>query len=115
MSMSSFREQPRIGHLNCLKRMVRFLANYKDFKILFCVDEPDICKIPPIPPFEWKYTPYGTPKEDIPKDAPTPRGKRIVLTHYFDANLMHDILSGKSVTGVIHFWNKTPMDWYSKK
>ena len=66
----------------------------------------DISEIPPIPPFEWKYTPYGTPKEDIPKDAPIPRGKRIILTHYFDANLMHDILSGKSVTGVIHFWNK---------
>ncbi len=95
--------------------MVGFLANFRDFKIRFRVDEPDIGEIPPIPPFEWKYTPYGTPKEDIPQDAPTPRGKRIILTHYFDANLMHDILSGKSVTGVIHFWNKTPMDWYSKK
>ena len=28
---------------------------------------------------------------------------------------MHDILSGKAVTGVIHMWNNTPMDWYSKK
>ena len=28
---------------------------------------------------------------------------------------MHDILSGRSVTGVIHFGDKTPMDWYAKK
>ena len=28
---------------------------------------------------------------------------------------MHDIHSGISVTGVIHFWDRTPMDWYPKK
>jgi hypothetical protein len=28
---------------------------------------------------------------------------------------MHDITSGKSVTGILHLVNKTPMDWYSKK
>jgi hypothetical protein len=48
-------------------------------------------------------------------DAPPPLGKQIVLTHYFDANLMHDVLSGKAVTGILHFYNKTPIDWYSKK
>ena len=37
------------------------------------------------------------------------------LTHYVDANLMHDALSGKSVTGILHFLNQTPIDWYSKK
>ena len=28
---------------------------------------------------------------------------------------MHDVLSGKSVTGCVHFANKTPIMWYSKK
>ena len=28
---------------------------------------------------------------------------------------MHDVLSGKAVTGVLHFYNKTPIDSYSKK
>ena len=28
---------------------------------------------------------------------------------------MHDILSGKSVSGILHLLNKTPIDWYSKK
>ena len=110
MSMSSFREQPRIGHLNRLKCMVGFLAKYRDFKIRFCVDEPNLSLIPPISPFDWKYTPYGYPKEGIPMDAPVPCRKKIILTHYFNANLVHDILSGKSITGIIHLWNKTPMD-----
>jgi hypothetical protein len=28
---------------------------------------------------------------------------------------MHDVLSGKAVTGVVHFYNKTPVAWYCKK
>jgi hypothetical protein len=28
---------------------------------------------------------------------------------------MHDMLSGRAVTGVLHFVNQTPIDWYSKK
>ncbi len=28
---------------------------------------------------------------------------------------MHDLLTGRSVTGVLHMMNKTPIDWYSKK
>ena len=68
--MSSFQEQPRIRNLFRLKYMVRFLANYQDFEIHFCVDEPNLNLIPPIPPFDWKYTPYSNPKENLPMDAP---------------------------------------------
>ena len=58
---------------------------------------------------------YGKHEEDIAKDVPEPLGKRIVLTHYFDASLMYDILSGKAVTSVCTFYNKTPVNWYCKQ
>ena len=32
-----------------------------------------------------------------------------------DANLNHCLAIGKSLTGCLHFVNKTPVDWYSKK
>ena len=51
----------------------------------------------------------------LPDNAPSPLGKRVTFTHYVDANLMHDLVTGKSVTGVLHFLNKTPIDWFSKK
>jgi hypothetical protein len=35
--------------------------------------------------------------------------------NYVYANLMHDIMTRKSVTGILHLINKTPLDWYSKK
>ena len=42
-------------------------------------------------------------------------GKPVTLTHYVDANLFHDALTGRSVTGVLHMLNGTPIDGYSKK
>ena len=49
------------------------------------------------------------------EDAPEPLGKPVTLTHYVDANLFHDALSGRSVMGILHMLNAMPIDWYSKK
>jgi hypothetical protein len=50
----------------------------------------------------------------IPQVAPDPLGKMVTLTHYLDANLVHNTISGISVTGTLHMINNTPLDWYSK-
>ena len=42
-------------------------------------------------------------------------GKRVVLTTYVDANLYHDVVTGRAVTALLHFINQTPFDWYSKR
>ena len=39
----------------------------------------------------------------------------MLIITYVDANLYHDFTSGKSVTGILHLLNKTPIDAYSKK
>jgi hypothetical protein len=51
----------------------------------------------------------------LPKVASKRPGKYITLSHYVDANLMHHVTTGKSVTGILHLINKSPLDWYSKK
>ena len=51
----------------------------------------------------------------MPDDAPAALGKPVMLTHYVDVNLYHDLITGRSVTGILHLVNKTPVDWYSKK
>ena len=51
----------------------------------------------------------------LPDDAPTILGKYFRPTLYFDANIFHDQLNGSYITNIIHFPNKTPMGWYSKK
>ena len=50
----------------------------------------------------------------MPKDIPNPKGKGVLTTTYVDANLHHDLTTGKSVTAVLHF-NSTPGDWFSKR
>ena len=39
----------------------------------------------------------------------------MITTTYLDANLLHDIVTGKSVTAVLHFVNTTPSDWFLKR
>ena len=38
-----------------------------------------------------------------------------VTTTFNDANLLHDLITGRSVTAVLLFFNLTPGDWYSKR
>ena len=58
---------------------------------------------------------YGNISEVVSADMPEPLGKTVTLTHYVDANLFHDALTGRSVTGILHMANATPIDWFSKK
>ena len=58
---------------------------------------------------------YGNVKEILPDDMPEPLGKAVVTSTTMDANLNHCLATGKSLTGCLHFVNKTPVGWYSKK
>ena len=42
-------------------------------------------------------------------------GKHVTLSHFVNANLYHDIVTGRLVTGIHDLTNKTPIDRYSKK
>ena len=64
---------------------------------------------------DWSNYPYAGTREYLPPNLPTPRGKSVNMYTYADANLYHDMLNGKDVTIILHFPNKTPFDWFSKK
>ena len=113
MTMSSFRQSPRVGHLERLKRIYSFLRNYKKTSIKFRTELPDYSCYKPMEQ-DWSQV-YGPTQEEIPEDAPEPRGKPVITTTFADANLMHDLITGRSCTGILHLVNKTPIDWFSKK
>ena len=54
-------------------------------------------------------------QEQIPHGIPKPLGKHGQTTHYVDANLHHDLATGKAVTAVLHFLNQIPIDAYTKR
>ena len=113
MSMSRFRAAPRQGHLQRAKRIFGYLSKMRHSNIRIRVEMPDFSNIPE-KTYDWSNTCYRGAKEDIPDDAPIAKGNPVLLSSYVDANLYHDLLSGKSVTGILHFANKTPLDWFSK-
>lgn len=114
MSMSSFRASPRVGHLDRLKRIYGYLSKMRHATIRIRTMEPDYSDIPE-QFYDWTTSVYGDVKELLPLDAPEPLGKCVTFTTYVDANLYHDMMTGRSVTGIIHLINQTPFDWYSKK
>ena len=114
MTMSSFNAAPRFGHLKRVKRIVGYVCKMKEAALRIRTEEPDLSAVP-IPDYDWTYSVYGRVQEQVPKDVPEPRGHYVQHTVYVDANLMHCLLTGRSVVGILHFVNGTPMDWYSKK
>ena len=101
MTISRFRQQPRIGHLERLKKIVGYLANFPHGALRFRLHEPDYSNLPH-KEYDWQRTVYGGAKEEIPHDIPDPKGKHVTTTTYVDANLHHDQVAGKAVTACLH-------------
>jgi hypothetical protein len=97
MTMSGFYMAPRVGQLNRLRRIYGYLWKMKNASIRVRTEKPD--KV----------------EELLPVGAPEPLGNHVTLSSYVDANLMHDISTGRSVTMILSLVNKTPIEWYSKK
>ena len=114
MTLSGFRVAPRTGHLDRAKRVVCYLCKFSDAVIRVMTGEPDYSEYPD-QQYDWMHSVYGQVKEVVPPNAPKPLGKPVVITTYVDANLYHDMLTGRSVTGILQLLNQFPIDWYSKK
>jgi hypothetical protein len=114
LTMSGFRIAPRVGHLNRLNRIYGYLLKMKHASIRVRTEVPDFSDLPDNV-HDWTYSVYGQVEELLPEGAPEPLGNYVTLSHYVDANLMHDIATGRLVTGILHLMNKTPIEWYPKK
>lgn len=114
MTLSRFRSIPRKGHLVRAKRVVAYLRKMSDACIRIRTHEPDFSAIP-LAKYDWATSVYGEVVELVPSDAPVPKGHPVTLSHYVDANLYHDWVTGRSVSGILHFINATPIDWFSKR
>ena len=113
MSMSCFRLAPKVGHIKGMKRIYGYLSRTKHYALRFRTEEPNYMHLPELE-YDWTMV-YGNVIEEIPKDAPGPLQKSVTTTTFLDANLVHDLITGRSVTAVLHFFNLTPGDWYSMR
>ena len=112
--MSRFRSAPRKGHLERLQRIYGYVLKTKHYSTRFRTMEPDYSYLPN-KKHDWSYTVYGNVQEIIPNNSPKPLGKSFTTTTTLDANLLHCLATGASLTACLHFCNQTSSDWYSKK
>ena len=93
-----------------LKRIYSYAIRTKDCAIRFRTEQPDYSFLPD-QDFDWTYSVYGNVHDILPDDMPDPLGEAVTTTTTMDANLNHCLETGKSLTGCLHFVNKTPVDW----
>jgi hypothetical protein len=54
--------------------------------------------------YDWCSSVHG----NVPPDQPIPRGKLMRTSTYQNINLYHDLVTGRAMSGIIHFVNQTP-------
>ena len=113
ITMSRFR-QPKIRHLERIKKIVGYLANFPHGALRFRLHESDYSNLPH-KEYDWQRTVYGGAKEEIPHDIPEPKRKYVTTTTYVNTNLHHDQVTGKAVTACLHIVNATPSYLYTKR
>lgn len=112
-SLSRFNMAPREGHLNAAIRDLSYIKTRPKGRIIFDTSyrpwsHTDEGK------FDWtKY--YPNAEEEIPHDIPIALGKSVKITVYVDADHAHDLVTRRSVTGILILLNNTPIKWISKR
>ena len=113
-AMASMMALPREGHLKTLLHMFAFLKIKHNGVMVFDPTEPDIDETK-FRKEDWSAAPYGEPKEDIPCNAPTPRGIGFTMRAFVDSDHAGDSSTRRSRTGFMIFLNSAPIFWFSKK
>ena len=116
MPLSRFCQCPRKGHIVGLKHVCGYIKKFPQGAICIHTGIPDHESVfgENLVKYDWMETVYGNQSEEIPADAQAPKGNTIHTSTYCYANLLHDLVMGRSATGLLHFLNQTPTDWFSK-
>ncbi len=105
--------QPRVGHLDQLFHIFAYLKLHSRSRIVMdptkpMVDERQFTQM------DWT-TFYPNAREQIPPNAPMPRGNSILISCFIDADHAGNQITRRSHTGIIIFCNKAPIIWFSKR
>jgi hypothetical protein len=104
---------PREGHLEAVFFCFGYLKSKHNARNVFDPTYPEIDETTFLSN-DWKNF-YGDVKEAIPINAPTPRGKEVVLRLYTDSDHAAEKRTRRSRSGYFVFLNSALIAWLSKK
>ena len=115
-SFSRHSMAPRQGHLNGIIRVFGYLKKHWGARIMIDPNYPKHSVYPTPECDNWKEF-YPDAEEHISNevDTPTPKGLPVRFTCFKDADHAHDILTRRSVTGILLLVMNTPVKWISKR
>jgi hypothetical protein len=112
-TMARYGSCPKAGHLKRVIRMFGYLKHHQKFRIIFNNDPPNY-EGSTFLDHDWSEQ-YPDIPDDLPEKAPKPFAGNAFLTIYVDASHACDLLTRRSVTGILLCVNLTPSKWYSKR
>jgi hypothetical protein len=113
--MSSHLAMPRVGHLHQLYRIFGYLKLHHNAEMVF-----DLA-VPHINEEDFERRDWSTSEmdrvgaEELPPNAPEPRGIGFAMRAYVDADHATDSMTRKSRSGFLVYLNSAPIYWMSKK
>ena len=109
-AFSRFSQAPRQGHLDGMKQVFGYLKKWTKGAIMIDPKYPDHAQFQAESYEQWREM-YPDTEEDVPTpdQLPEPLGPKVRITAYKDADHAHDVVTRRSVTGVLLFLNNTPV------
>jgi hypothetical protein len=104
---------PREGHLKAFKRILSNIKTFPKGRVIIDNSYPDHSVYPTEDHSNWMEF-YPDASEEIPNDLPPEKGPRVRMTVYVDADHAHDLVTRRSITGILVMLNNTPIRWISK-
>ena len=112
-TLSRYSGAPREGHMEAVRRVFGYLKKFNKGRIIIDDSYPEV-KAPPMEENRWNEM-YPDAEIENPKDMPEPRGKKARIMAYVDADHAHDLVTRRSVTGILLYVNNMPLKWTSKR
>jgi len=110
--LSSYTMQPHMGHLDQAFHIFGYLKRNRRATIVFNESTVNWDE-GMFEHYDWTDF-YRGAKENLPLNAPPPRGNAIQINCFIDADHAGNRVTRRSQTGILIFINRSPIQWYSK-
>jgi hypothetical protein len=107
-TMSRFNMLPREGHLKAVKKILSYLKTFPKGRVIIDTSYPDH-SVYPVEDHSNRMGFYPDAGEEIPRDLPPEKGPRVRMTIYADVDNRHDLVTRRSITGILVMLNNKPI------
>jgi hypothetical protein len=111
--MARFNVAPREGHLKAMLRLFGYLKHTRKWRSIVDPTPPERDESK-IEAHSWSDL-YPEAEEELPPNMPPPKGKTVSITVYKDADGGSDLVTRRSVTGILVLANSFPVKYFSKR